>query len=161
MSTGPIDRRWLERQPELRTETRDDNVDLDSLPKCPACGYIVYKLTEARCPECGTPVGAVNLHDAYQEQKLAHEARSERRLRIFGVLALACGAGMFGYTVATSPDWATYTCLTGPLAGTSIAFLGRQIYLRESAHYALAIFGGLWLLQGVLCVLGEVFGTPW
>ena len=27
-------------------------------PRCAACGYLLYKLTGNKCPECGAPLGA-------------------------------------------------------------------------------------------------------
>jgi len=28
-------------------------------PRCETCGYLLYRPKSDRCPECGTPIGAI------------------------------------------------------------------------------------------------------
>lgn len=34
--------------------------------RCPACGYLLYRLASSNCPECGTPIPAYTAADAHE-----------------------------------------------------------------------------------------------
>jgi hypothetical protein len=125
----------------------DAEVDLASLPKCPACGYIVYKLTVSRCPECGA---AFRWEDTWPCQlALVQQARNERRQAIAGGACLVLGIGLT-VGAAWRGDWSLIVCLASPLVGTTLAEFMRRLYLGEPLHGPLLLFGVLWLLYGAL-----------
>lgn len=131
-----------------RRPADDADIDLASLPRCPECGYILYKLARMRCPECGTPVRVEDLCPPPDRLEIERRARIERRLGLAGGTMLVIGLGLFAYSLRHG--WAARVCLVSPLVGMTIAWLGRQIYLGEPLHMTLMFFGVFWLITGAI-----------
>ena len=135
-----------------QADSGDAEVDLASLPKCPTCGYIVYKLTGSCCPECGTLIHWQDYSASPDQLALDRQARNERRQAIAGGACLVLGIGLT-VGAAWRGDWSVIVCLASPLVGTTAAMFMRRLYLGEPLHGSLLLFGTVWLAYGVLLCL--------
>lgn len=71
----------------------------ETAPHCMNCGYLLYGLTENRCPECGTPFDP---HQApienWEDDPLNSEdvlaLQRERLMAIIGVILFIAGCGL-------------------------------------------------------------------
>ncbi len=135
-----------------RKESAAD-VDMDQLPRCEQCGYILYKMMGARCPECGAHFSAAvpPMTAAEVQTDLARQARVERIMRYAGVTMLVAGTSL---TVAGSLHfWHLAVCLLSPAVAVSAVILGRQLILGDDMHWSLAIIGAGWLAIGIFVVV--------
>jgi hypothetical protein len=144
--TGPVDKHWLEHE---ATASRDDRgLDLDSLPKCPECGYILYKLARMRCPECGTLIQPEDLSPSQTRIEVDRAARGERRWAWVGMGLIAVGLMLillaaWGYRPA-------FLCFSLPLATTTVVTILYCLFMGDSVRAALPWLGVLWFLVGGL-----------
>ena len=147
--TGPIDKDWLLR--EAASEVDDRNVDLASLPKCPECGYILYKSTHLRCPECGALFSAEDLYSLDTRRELERNARHERWAARIGILLVLVGGTLIGVAQHAAP--LSLIWLIVPLVMMTLWAIGQRLFLGEPLHNVLLGLGILWFLAGVLLLL--------
>lgn len=125
--TGPIDKDWLMR--EAASEVDDRNVDLASLPKCPVCGYILYKSTHLRCPECGALFSSEDIYYLETRRELERKARHERWAARIGVLLMLVGGALFAVAQNYAP--LSLIWLIVPLVLVSFWSIGQRLFLGE------------------------------
>lgn len=126
---------------------KDAELDLDKLPKCPECGYILYKLARLRCPECGTTIRPEDLFPSEDQLMLARQARRERMLARVGCGLLLAGVTAFIFACLRGP-WHLYVCVVGPLTAITVIVLGRCLILGEEMHWPLLACGLIWAFIG-------------
>ena len=146
---GPIDKDWLMR--EAASEVDDRNIDLASLPKCPECGYILYKATHLRCPECGTPFSPEDLYYGDTRRQLERRARLERRTATVGIVLLVTGAALVGVAARGNPT--PLTCFVAPLVMMTLWTIVQRLFLGDPLHNVLLGLGIAWLLVGLFVML--------
>jgi len=144
--TGPLDKDWLDRQAAVQVDDR--TVDLDTLPKCPECGYIIYKLPRMRCPECGNVIRAEDVHCAPLRAELERAVRHDRWKSWIGVGSGLAGAALVVWT--TRGARLAFGCFFVPLTIFTVAALACRLYLGDSLPPALLLIGTLWLAVGLL-----------
>lgn len=148
--TLPIDPGWLDRvlaedSPERVTVLDPADVDLDALPKCAECGYILYGLPERRCPECGTPFSSYDLRQpTYVRRQVDRRAWFERFFTGLGALLILVSVGPVMYASWSSP--LGVACVLVPLIVTT---LGSLVWV----HHFGSSFAGTAMLLGVVWVL--------
>ena len=144
----PYQRPWSPNDPLPPESAADINPDLQ--PRCPECGYILYRAVSTRCPECGT---FVYRNEMYEYESRATVRRRERRRRILSVVGgLALLAGMVLAVIGGHRIGAMSACVLGPLSLLTILVLGARVAYGGSAHITLTVFGLLWLGSGVFLV---------
>lgn len=145
--SGPIDRFWLERHAQDAVEVDDREVDLESLPHCPNCNYIVYKSTSLRCPECGTRYSREDLKFHTTREMLARRARRDRVLAWIGSTAYVAGAAMVVLALARGRPVAS--CIVIPLLVLTGWTIGQRLILGDPPAGLVWTLGFLWLVVGV------------
>ena len=135
--TSPIDKDWLMR--EAASEVDDRNVDLASLPKCPNCGYILYKSTHLRCPECGALFSSEDIYYLETRRELERKARHERWAARIGILLVLVGGTLVGVAHHAAP--LPLIWLVVPLVLMTLWAIGHRLFLGEPLHNVLLGLG--------------------
>lgn len=146
--SAPIDKDWLERETHVEPHAAD--VDLEQLPKCPECGYIIYKVARFRCPECGTDLRAEDINVPWVRQEMDRLARVHRRNALIGLVLILAGGACIAWVVGLS--LAGFLCFALPLGALTLGTVAYQFYLGEELHGALLILGTLWIVVGLYLV---------
>jgi hypothetical protein len=133
--------------PPAESVDDDAELELDKLPKCPDCGYILYKLARLRCPECGVTIRPEDLFPSEDQIALLRLARRDRiiwrigmGLFVAGILAIAAAC--------TLGPWHLYTCAIGPLLGFTVIVLWSGWWLASEMHWQWMLLGIVWAFLG-------------
>ncbi len=133
--------------PEEFQPARDDReIDLADLPRCPNCGYIIYKVGKMRCPECGVPISHEDLRPSQVRLAVEEQVRDERRIR-----RIAYGLLLVGIVLCGLATWKLYPitmCTIGPLLFASVLALVWCSFTDGAMHRVLLYLGVLWLICG-------------
>ncbi len=147
--SGPIDKDWLAR--ELPREADDRDLDLDALPKCPGCGYVIYKLAGGRCPECGRELRLEDIAPNVTRLEMDRIDRRERRMIWIGAGLMVVATGLILLVTRKAPHESI--CFIGPLGGVTLTVLGYRFLLGDTVHGAFFWGGMVWLLLALGLVL--------
>ncbi len=139
------------RQRRPKREVDPAEVNLDELPKCPNCGYSLYKLTRFRCPECGEPFRPEDFTQSITRQYVDELWRREVRWGRAGLIMLAIG--VLELAVGSYWLWPLTGCFIVPLVGTTLLTLLFRRFVGDSLRGALPALGVMWLLVGLYTVL--------
>jgi predicted RNA-binding Zn-ribbon protein involved in translation (DUF1610 family) len=127
-------------------------VDLESLPRCPGCGYVLYKLTTLRCPECGRVIRPMELRlRSADTRQLERQARLQALMTVAGAALLIGGAALVFY--ASRHLRLVGPCFAIPLVALTLITVGFRLLCGESVHGLLLVLGLVWLVGGVLTAL--------
>ena len=124
---------------------------MDKLPKCPECGYIIYKLSRMRCPECGTVIRPEDVSHAPLRVEVERLARRERRMSLVGCVLGVTGLSLIVWV--TFGTWAGFLCFFVPLGLTTALTIAYCLYLGDPLHKALLVLGLLWVTVGLFLFL--------
>ncbi|MEW6249770.1 MAG: hypothetical protein AB1716_03925 [Planctomycetota bacterium] len=131
---------------------RDDReISLDSLPRCPQCNYIIYKVGKLRCPECGTPLTREDLSPSQARLAVEEQCRDERRILRIGLGLLTAGVGLAGWGAwRLRPVGA---CVVFPLAALSAIACLWCLVGDGAWHRTVMMLGVGWLVSGLALLL--------
>lgn len=147
--SSPLDKRWLEEQARSARSTpsvTDQPPDIENMPKCSKCGYIIYGATSFRCPECGTPFSSEELQgDADMQTWLQRQARVERWVFWIGLGTGSVGVGLMVWRILRD---SVISCALGPFILLGMIILYRDYISRAAVHWSVLTVGLMWLLAG-------------
>ncbi len=125
------------------------DVDLETLPKCPACGYIVYGAAEMRCSECGAELAGTDLlPDTSIRQEVDRVASTEWRQFWIGLGLIALGAVpilIVGWMLRPLS-----VCFVFPMFGATAVTLIFQKLAGNDLHPVMIPLGVIWVAAGLL-----------
>lgn len=130
------------------------DVDMESLPRCPGCGYVVYKVSAPRCPECGRELHPWEMRRTTREDRQSERIiRREARLQIAGAVMLLVGLPVTMLRVVYGSPGGS--CFVIPLALGTVMLIGfRYLDLAGDSLWWLVFgLGLLWLLAAVWLIV--------
>jgi hypothetical protein len=135
------------RRPEdepLNEDARE--VDIDALPRCPECGYILHGLGKMRCPECGVSVRFEDINVSHARRRADEERNVDLRKTWVGVSMAVIGAGLF--LGATWDTRVAIRCFSIPLVGLTVLVLIYRLVNSDPLPPAWVWIGVLWITGG-------------
>ncbi len=128
------------------------DVDPDSLPRCPNCGYLLYKPSVPVCPECGRELSMAELRRPRDPWRVLARHDTVRRIMLpSGIVMLAAGVGLVLWLQDRVRGLGICSVVVLTI-GTLIA-IGYRLAVGESLSELMVGLGMIWLLAAALLAL--------
>jgi hypothetical protein len=133
----------------------------DAAPRCPRCRYLLFRITELRCPECGYEI------ETDQDLKLARwyadnnavNRRAYRRQQAWsgvGIGFIIVGGLMLIIGELLAQRFALVGGVKLAILGLwTLGTIGWRLWYRAPVHRYLFLLGSVWFAMGMLSL---VFG---